>query len=147
MQLVVPVWPVLLVAAAGLHAGFQLTVTTLAYPALAEVERARFARAHALHSRRIVPLVGLVYGFLGVACLGSSITATASPAVWVAAVASALAVLVTALRAAPLHGRLGRVGPEAALLTALARADRVRTAAALVALAAAVVHAVGLRAA
>ena len=139
-------WAVLLVAATALHAGFQLSVTVLAYPALAEVERARFPRAHDLHSRRIVPLVGIVYGFLGLACLGAVITATGFPGVWIAAGASAAAVLVTAVRAAPLHGRLGREGGEPALLASLRRADRVRTAAALVALVAAAAHAAGLQA-
>lgn len=134
-------WPVLLVAAAALHAGFQLTVTTLIYPALVEVEAARFAAAHTVHSRRIVPLVGLVYGALGLACLGALLTAPGSAAVWLAGAASAAAVLVTALRAAPLHGRVGREGPGPDLLRALVRADRVRTAAALVALVAAVAHA------
>ncbi len=135
-------WPVLLVAATALHAGFQLTVTLLAYPALAEVAADRFARAHAVHSRRIVPLVGLVYGVLALACLGALVSAPGSLAVWVAGGVSATAVLLTALRAAPLHGRLAREGPEPSLLTALVRADRVRTAAALVALGAAVAHAV-----
>lgn len=138
-------WPVLLVAAAALHAGFQLTVTLLTYPALVEVAPERFARAHAVHSRRIVPLVGIVYSVLAVACLGALVTAPGSVAVWVAGAASAAAVLVTALRAAPLHGRLGREGPGPALLTALVRADRGRTAAALVALVAAVAHAAGLQ--
>jgi len=141
----VGVWPVLLVTAAALHAGFQLTVTLLTYPALVEVAPERFARAHALHSRRIVPLVGLVYGVLAVACLGALVTAPGSATVWVAGAASAFAVLVTALRAAPLHGRLGREGPGPARLTALVRADRVRTATALVALVAAVAHAVVLQ--
>ncbi|SEQ67476.1 hypothetical protein [Microlunatus flavus] len=139
----VVLWAALLVAATALHAGFQLTVTALTYPALVEVEETRFARAHALHSRRIVPLVALVYGTVVVTCLGALVTAPGAVAVWVAAAASAVAVLVTALRAAPLHGRLGRHGPDAALLTALTRADRVRTAAALAALVAAVVHAAG----
>lgn len=136
-------WPVLLVAATALHAGFQLTVTLLTYPALVDVAHDRFARAHTVHSRRIVPLVGVVYSVLAVACLGALVTAPGSVPVWVAAAASVTAVLVTALRAAPLHGRLGRVGPEPALLTALVRADRVRTATALVALVAAVAYAAG----
>jgi hypothetical protein len=62
-------------------------------------------------------------------------------AAWLAALATAAALLATALRAAPLHGRLGRQGPEPDLLAALLRADRVRTAAALVAVVAALVHA------
>ena len=54
-------WPDLLLASTGLHAGFQATVTLLVYPALAEVPPERWHDAHQRHSRRIVPLVGLVY--------------------------------------------------------------------------------------
>ncbi|HET8765795.1 MAG TPA: FMN-binding negative transcriptional regulator, partial [Pedococcus sp.] len=50
-----------LLGAAGLHAGFQLTVTTLVYPALARVDASRWAEAHDRHSRAITPLVGVVY--------------------------------------------------------------------------------------
>lgn len=47
---------------------------------------------------------------------------------------------MTAVRAAPLHGRLAR-GPEPELLRALVRADRARTVLALVAALAAAGHA------
>ena len=50
---------VLVLAAAALHAGFQLTVSVLVYPALLRAEP--FAPAHDRHSRSIVPLVLLVY--------------------------------------------------------------------------------------
>lgn len=132
---------VLLLTATALHAGFQLTVTVLVYPTLVRVDPTAFAAAHAVHSRRITPLVALVYGAVVVASVVAVATDPASAATWTSAVASAAAILVTALRAAPLHGRLGREGPRPALLLGLVRADRVRTVAALVALAAAVVHA------
>jgi hypothetical protein len=134
-------WSVALVAATALHAGFQLTVTTLAYPALARVARPEFARAHAAHSRAIVPLVALVYAAVVVASVGAVLTSPASVLAWSAGAASAVALLVTALRAAPLHGRLGRLGPERDLVRSLLLADRVRTLFALLALAAALAHA------
>lgn len=134
-------WSVALAAATSLHAGFQLTVTLLVYPALARVAPATFAEAHDRHSRAIVPLVGVVYAAVVVTALGVVVTDPRSALGWAAAVASAGALLVTALRAAPLHGRLGRRGPEPDLVAALLRADRVRTACAVLAVAAAVTHA------
>jgi hypothetical protein len=130
-----------LVAATALHAGFQLTVTALAYPALTRVARPDFALAHARHSRAIVPLVALVYGAVLVAVVGSLFGSPASLLVWSVAAASGAALLVTALRAAPLHGRLGRRGPEPDLVRALIRADRLRTLFALLAVAAALSYA------
>ena len=134
-------WSVVLVAATFLHAGFQLTVTTLAYPALAQLARPDFAHAHAAHSRAIVPLVALVHAAVVASSLGAVVSDPGSVLAWSAAVASAVALLVTALRAAPLHGRLGRLGPEPDLLRSLLRADRVRTGFALLAAAAALAHA------
>ena len=136
-----PSWSVLLVAATALHAGFQLSVTALVYPALVRVPPEQFAQAHARHSRGITPLVGLVYGGALVACAGAVIAEPASVSVWLAAVATGAAFTVTAGRAAPLHGRLGRTGPDRELLGALVRADRVRTLAAVLAVVAALVHA------
>jgi hypothetical protein len=132
------------VAATALHAGFQLTVTTLAYPALARVARPGFARAHADHSRAVVPLVALVYGAVVATSVGAVLTAPAAVLAWSAAATTGVALLVTALRAAPLHGRLGRIGPEPHLVRSLLRADRVRTLFALLAVAAAVGHALGV---
>ncbi len=129
---------VVLVAATSLHAGFQLTVTLLVYPALAAVARPDFAQAHARHSRTIVPLVGVVYGAGIVAAVGALLVTPSSALVWSSAAATAVALATTAFRAAPLHARLGRLGPGPALLAALLRADRMRTAAALVAAAAAI---------
>ena len=136
-----PFWSVALVAATSVHAGFQLTVTLLVYPALARVAPAEFTGAHARHSRAIVPLVGLVYGAALVAAVGAVVAAPQSGAAWLAALATGGAFGVTAFRAAPLHGRLGRRGPEATLVRALLRADRVRTLLALLAVVAALSHA------
>ena len=140
-----PFWSVVLVAATAVHAGFQLTVTCLVYPALARVGPTEFARAHAAHSRAIVPLVGLVYGAAVVAVVGTVVGAPRSVLAWSAAGATAGAVLVTAFRAAPLHGRLGRHGPEPDLVRSLILTDRVRTLFALLALVAAMAYALRLR--
>lgn len=84
-----------LVATAA-HAGFQLTVTALVYPALVRVGPEGWQQAHTRHSRAILPLVVLVYG----------------------------ALLVTATASAPTHRRL--VTPEPHLLRRLLVVDRVR---------------------
>ena len=118
-------------------------MSSLVYPALVRVPRDGFARAHDAHSRAIVPLVALVYGAALVAAAGAVVTDPTSWLVWLAALATAAAFLVTAFRAAPLHTQLGRRGPEPDLLVALVRADRVRTLAALLAAVAGVAY--GLR--
>jgi len=65
---------VALLAATGVHAGFQAAVTLLAYPALADVPPADFPAAHDAHSRRITPLVAVVYAAALVACVGAVLT-------------------------------------------------------------------------
>ena len=127
----------LLVAATGLHAGFQATVTVLVYPALARTREDDFAAAHDVHSRRITPLVAVVYGGLAVACGGALRAEPQSPGVRVAALGSAGAVLVTAAVAAPTHSRLAR-GRTPELVSRLLVADRVRLACAVLALGGAV---------
>lgn len=117
-----------LALATMLHAGFQLTVTGLAYPALARVPVEGWAEAHARHSRAITPLVALCYGALALTAGWALLDAPRSPAL-VAALACVLgSVLATATAAAPTHGRLGRSGPTPALLGRLLLADRVRAA-------------------
>jgi hypothetical protein len=120
-----------LLAAVALHAGFQLTVTVIVYPALASTPDDDWAEAHARHSRRIAPLVALVYGAAVVACALAA-AADPSPGTWVALAGTAVAILVTATMAAPLHGRLDR--RDAALLARLLAADRVRCVSACLAL-------------
>ncbi|SDT39276.1 hypothetical protein SAMN04488543_4123 [Friedmanniella luteola] len=134
-------WAVALLAATALHAGFQLTVTVLVYPVLAATPAAAWSGAHQRHARRITPLVGLVYLAVLVASAGALLTAP-GPAVRVAVAATAVALGLTAGVAAPLHGRLG-AGRDAALLRRLLRADRLRSLAAVLALAAAAVAAAG----
>ena len=124
------------VAASALHLGFQLTVTVLAYPALAHVEDAAWADAHRAHSRAIVPLVVLTYGAL-VLALGWALlvdpVSPVSPRLVVALAGASLSMLTTAVAAAPTHTRLGR-GRDAALVRRLLVVDRVRTLGAVVCL-------------
>lgn len=131
-------WETVLVAATAAHAGFQLAVTGVVYPALTEVPEQGWTQAHARHSRRIVPLVAAVYGGVVVSAAGSLATRPSTPAL-LSALASAVSLGTTTLVAAPLHGRLGS-GRDDALLSRLLRADRLRSAGAVVALAAALVQ-------
>ncbi len=119
-----------LLAAAALHLGFQLTVSLVVYPALADEPEDRWRRTHDAHSRRITPVVVVVYGLLGGACGWALLT---GPDAWtvVAVAAAGVAALLTAFGAAPTHGRLGR-GWSRELLVRLLRIDRARTAAAVV---------------
>jgi hypothetical protein len=128
-----------LLAATALHAGFQLTVTVLVYPVLAATPPRAFARSHTLHSRRIVPVVGLVYVVLAASCLWLLVAGPRTPATLAACALSAVAAGVTTLVAAPTHGRLGTHGPRPSLLRQLVRSDRLRCVAAVAALVAAVV--------
>jgi hypothetical protein len=129
-----------LVTAAAVHLGFQATVTTIVYPALARVPSAQWSGAHRAHTRAITPLVVVVYGVL-VAAGGWALLS--GPGGWtlVALAAVAAAFLVTASVAAPAHGRLGG-GHDEERIRRLLRADRLRAVAAVVALAAAVLAAI-----
>lgn len=132
MSLAEPAPWLLLVAAA--HLGFQLTVDLVVYPALGDVPREAWTVAHDRHSRRITPVVVLVYPPL-VLLLGWTALAEPSDAgTWVAVAGGLLAVATTAAVAAPTHGRLSAAPPEdrVALMRRLDRADRVRTLGAVV---------------
>lgn len=123
--------PQALLTAAALHAGFQATTTLLAYPTLVTTPAATWAQVHTAHSRRITPLVALVYGAVLAAWAWVFADGALTPALWVAGAGSLLTGGVTALRAAPTHTRLGREGPRPELLGRLLRADRLRFAGAL----------------
>jgi hypothetical protein len=127
----------LLLVATALHLGFQATVTVLVYPALARTAPADWSRVHGAHTRRITPLVAVVYGLLAVGAGLAVITDPDDAGVWVAGTGAAGAALVTAVRAGPLHGRLAH-GYDAELVRSLVRADRLRLVAAAVAVAGAV---------
>lgn len=121
---------VALAVAGAAHAAFQLTVSVVVYPALASVGADQFAVAHDAHSRRIVLLVAPLYAALVVVC-GWAVVADPRPLVLGAVAAHGLALLTTALVAAPTHGRLGTSGPSPVLLRRLAVSDGVRTLAAV----------------
>ena len=135
----------LLVAAALLHLGFQLTVSALVYPALAavasgedsaaemsagEVSAGEWSAAHTAHSRRIVPLVGLTYALLFAALVRALVVGPFTGWLVVAGAGALLTVLTTAFAAAPTHGRLG-AGRDQELLERLRRVDLVRLAGAV----------------
>lgn len=121
-----------LLAATAAHLGFQLTVSAVVYPALADVTATAWERAHVAHSRRIAGLVVLVYGALLVT-LGWALAALPlGPGLLLAAGGTTLSLLTTAMVAAPTHGRLGG-GLTQALIQRLLWADRVRTVGATVA--------------
>ena len=120
----------------GVHLGFQLVVSGLVYPTLAEVPAASWREQHDRHSSRITPLVVGVYGTLAPVC--GWVLAAGPDGLEIAAVAAcALAGGVTAAAAAPAHRRLGR-RHDPAVLRRLLRADRLRLLAAVVALVCAV---------
>lgn len=125
-----------LLVVAAVHAGFQLTVDLVVYPALAEVDPERWAAAHQAHSRRITPLVALIYPALLVLVAWTLLERPTDVGAWVAATGAAVAVAATAFSAAPTHGRLSSSSVEdrPELLRTLVRADRVRTLGALVCL-------------
>lgn len=134
-------WQTVLLAATALHAGFQLTVTWLVYPALVRIPASTWAVEHERHSRRIVPLVGVVY--VAALAAGTGVLLTGPTyAEWVALAATLTAIGTTALAAAPLHGRLA-AGPDPVLLGRLLRVDGVRSVAVLAAFVAAFVPALG----
>lgn len=125
-----------LLAAIGVHAGFQLTVTTIVYPAL--FRATDWDRAHAAHSRAITPVVAAVYAALLATAVWALVDGPGSAGTVVALGGVALSLAATALVAAPLHAKLAK-GRDAALLRRLRTADLVRTGGALLALAAALV--------
>lgn len=127
-----------LLAATAAHAAFSAVVTAVAYPALAATPADRWAVVHAAHSRRITPVVAVVYSSLLASWAWALATLPVGPGLVVAAAGTVLALGTTAAAAAPTHGRLGREGPRPDLVRRLLRADAVRTAGAVLALAGAV---------
>lgn len=128
-----------LIAGTALHAGFQLTVTVLVYPALFRVPARDWPAAHARHSRAITPLVALVYGSATLVAVVAVIREPSAGRI-VALAGTVAAGLVTAGVAAPAHGALGR-GRTPGVIARLRVADAARTIAAVVACAGALVSA------
>jgi hypothetical protein len=120
-----------LLTVTAVHVGFQTTVTTLVYPALARVPASQWASAHRAHARAITPIVGLLYGALAIC---GSWVLLSGPQAWALAALAALTVtvLITALAAAPMHQRLGS-GRDPQRIRTLVQADRLRAATAALA--------------
>lgn len=131
---------VLLAVVAAWHAAFQLTVSAIVYPTLLE-RTSDFAVAHARHSRRILILVIPTYAVVVAASGWRLADGKLDPATVVAIAAQGVVLATTALGAAPAHAAMGREGLTAPLASRLRRADWLRTACALIGLAAAVVAA------
>lgn len=126
---------VALLIATAVHAGFQLTVSALVYPALFRAHD--WDAAHAAHQRAITPVVAVTYAGLVAASVWVLVDGLAGAGRVVALAGVAVSLGMTALVAAPTHGRLAR-GPDPALVRRLRLADLVRTVGAFVALAGAV---------
>ncbi len=127
-----------LVAATALHLGFQSVVTVVVYPALSRTPPESWEDAHAAHSRRISVLVVPLYLAVVVACGWVVVAGPVTTGSVLAVVGNGVAMAVTAVVAAPSHGRLGRHGASSGELSRLLAADRVRLVATFVALVAAV---------
>ena len=125
----------LLLGASAAHAGFSLVVSVVVYPALRDAaarEPGAWVAVHEAHSRRITWVVGPLYLLVLAAC-GWTVASGPAPLESLAVAGNALALLATALGAAPAHGRLGREGPRPELLERLVWADLLRTGAAVTA--------------
>ena len=122
----------MLLAATALHAGFQLTVTAVVYPALSRAPDWR--RFHEAHSRSITPVVAVVYIAVVTASAWVVLEGVDEVGTATALAGAALSLGVTAFVAAPTHRSLSRARDER-LLTRLRVADLVRTFGAFLALA------------
>lgn len=128
-----------LLLVAGVHAGFQLVVTVVVYPALAEVPRERWEPAHRAHSRRIAILVVPLYAAILAVSAVELTRGPDGPAAWCALAAQGAAMAITATLAAPAHGRLGASNGDVHQMRRLLRVDRLRCAAAVTGLLAAAI--------
>ena len=114
------------------YAGFQWTVQVLVYRQFPGVPRDSFADYEAAHSRRISPLVGVVFGACALTTAG---LLAARPrgvplaGILVSAALFAAVLVVTAVLAVPEHRRLG-AGFDAEAYRRLLHADLARTVAA-----------------
>ena len=126
-----------LLAVGGLHLGFQAVVAVVVYPALVSTRTEDWDAVHADHSRRISYLVVPLYATVAGVCLWALLAGPITTWVVLAVAGHVVAAGVTAVSAAPTHGRLGRDGPSPRELRRLVVADRVRLAGAVLAFAAA----------
>ncbi|WP_432564244.1 hypothetical protein [Kineococcus sp. SYSU DK003] len=109
-------------------------MTFVAYPALTATSARDWATVHAAHSRRITPVVAVVYGALSAAGVWALATLALTPWLGVAVAGAALTAAATAFLAAPTHTRLAREGPRPDLVRRLVRADAIRLAGAVLTL-------------
>ena len=124
-----------LLTATAVHLGFQATVTSLVYPALARVSPEQWSPAHLAHSRAITPLVAVLYGALA---LASGWALISDPGGWtLVSVATVAATGLITIVAAWIHRRLG-AGHDPQQLRLLIHVDRLRAATAALALASAI---------
>jgi len=114
-----------LVAATWLHAGFQLVVTLVVYPAFPEVRAEDWRRHHGAHSRRITPVVVLVYGLVVATCAWTVARGLSDVVTVLAVASSGVTLLVTGMLAGPAHRRL-TTERTTGNLAALRWSDRVR---------------------
>lgn len=124
-------WWQLLLLAAGAHAGLELVVHLVVYPALADTAAGEDAHAragHERHMRRMAVAVAPVYGLLVVGATAVVLTGRSTLSVVAAGVVLAT-LAVTALLAVPAHEAVLRATGPAARAAAhrrLARADLAR---------------------
>ena len=118
--------------ATAAYAGFQATVQVLVYRQFPAVPSSAFPAFEASHSRRIAPLVGVLFGACAVTTVALLVGRPRGvPLVGIIVSAALFAVVLgaTALLAVPEHRRLGG-GFDADAFRRLLRADLVRTVAA-----------------
>ena len=114
------------------YAGFQATVQVLVYRQFPAVPADAFPAYEAAHSRRIVPLVGVLFGACAVTTVALlAVRPHGVPLGAIIASAALFAVVLgaTALLAVPEHRRLGS-GFDTDAFRRLLRADLIRTVAA-----------------
>ena len=114
------------------YAGFQWTVQVLVYRQFPGVPREAFPDHEAAHSRRISPLVGVLFGACALSTAGLlAVRPDGVPlaGIVVSAALFATVLVVTATLAVPEHRRLG-AGFDADAYRRLLRADLARTVAA-----------------
>jgi len=128
---------VALLAASGLHLGFQSVVTTVVYPDLFGGTPRDVPGRQPAHVRAIAPLAGVVYVSLAGAAGWAAVTSLRSTdggrtATALSCAAAALAPLVTAAVSVPLQVGVARGRVSKSRLETIRVVDRVRTGASAV---------------
>ena len=121
-----------LLVIAGVHAGFQGTVSTVVYPALARLDAGEWLAKQESHRYAVVPMVGICY-LGGLIATGWCLATVPTLGVWVAAAGFAISMGTTALVAAPTHAKL-MAGHDSGLVRRLLWSDWLRTVGAVIAL-------------